>query len=192
MAPESRARLTVRPGDTAGRIAAAHRPSDVTLEQMLVALLRANPQAFIRGNVNLLRAGAVIDIPDATLASQMDAQEARRIVAAQTRDFNEYRRRLAAAAPAPAAPAASRTAAGTVEAAVVEDKPAAASADKLTLSKPGTGAEAEARIAEQRQRSEAEQRVAELNRNLQELQQLRQAASAAADASASAPVPGLL
>ncbi|MFN3389851.1 MAG: acetyl-CoA hydrolase/transferase C-terminal domain-containing protein, partial [Allosphingosinicella sp.] len=32
------------------------------LEQMLVALLRANPQAFIRNNINLVRAGAVIDL----------------------------------------------------------------------------------------------------------------------------------
>ena len=41
-------RITVRPGDTAGRIAAAHKPADVTLEQMLVALLRANPNALDR------------------------------------------------------------------------------------------------------------------------------------------------
>jgi pilus assembly protein FimV len=180
-------RITVRPGDTAGRIAAAHKPADVTLEQMLVALLRANPNAFIRGNVHLLRAGAVIDLPDGANAAPVDAQEARRIVAAQTRDFNEYRRRLAQAAPAQEAPAATRTATGGVQAAVAEDKPQASAQDRLTLSKPGATAPAEARIAQERQRNESEQRVAELNRNLQELEQLRQAAAAPTPAPEAAP-----
>jgi pilus assembly protein FimV len=171
-------RITVRPGDTAGRIAAAHKPADVTLEQMLVALLRANPNAFIRGNVHLLRAGAVIDLPEGASAAPVDAQEARRIVAAQTRDFNEYRRRLARVAPRQEAPSATRTASGTVQAAVAEDKPQASAQDRLTLSKPGATAPAEARIAQERQRNESEQRVAELNRNLQELEQLRQAVQA--------------
>ncbi|MFN3611809.1 FimV/HubP family polar landmark protein [Tepidimonas sp.] len=186
-------RITVKPGETAGRIAAEHKPADVTLEQMLVALLRANPQAFIRNNINLVRAGAVLDLPDAAGAAAVDPQEARRIVAAQTRDFNEYRRRLAAAAPAQEAPPASRTATGAVQAAVAEDKPQASAQDKLTLSKPGAPAPAEAQIAEARQRNETEQRVAELNRNLQELEQLRQAASAPASApatpAATAPAP---
>ena len=184
-------RIAVRPGDTAGRIAAAHKPADVTLEQMLVALLRANPNAFIRGNVHLLRAGAVIDLPDGASAAPVDAQEARRILAAQTRDFNEYRRRLAQAAPRQEAPAATRAATGGVQAAVAEDKPQASAQDRLTLSKPGA-APAEARIAQERQRNESEQRVAELNRNLQELEQLRQAATAptpAPDTAPAAPSP---
>jgi pilus assembly protein FimV len=178
-------RIVVRPGDTAGRIAAAYKPADVTLEQMLVALLRANPNAFIRGNVHLLRAGAVIDLPDGAGAAPVDAQEARRIVAAQTRDFNEYRRRLARVAPRQEAPSATRSDSGTVQAAVGEEKPQASAQDRLTLSKPGASAAAEARIAEDRQRSESEQRVAELNRNLQELEQLRQAVTA----SESPPTP---
>ena len=182
--------ITVKPGETAGRIAAEHKPADVTLEQMLVALLRANPQAFIRNNINLVRAGAVIDLPDTAGAAAVDPQEARRIVAAQTRDFNEYRRRLAAAAPAQEAPPASRTATGAVQAAVAEDKPQASAQDKLTLTKPGAPAPAEAQIAEARQRGETEQRVAELNRNLQELEQLRQAASAPASAPTTAPATG--
>ncbi|MDM7456554.1 MAG: FimV/HubP family polar landmark protein [Tepidimonas sp.] len=180
-------RITVRPGETAGRIAAEHKPADVTLEQMLVALLRANPQAFIRNNINLVRAGAVIDLPDTAAAAGVDPQEARRIVAAQTRDFNEYRRRLAAAAPAQAAPPASRTVTGTVQAAVAEDKPQASAQDKLTLTKPGAPAPVEAQIAETRQRGETEQRVAELSRNLQELEQLRQAAASAPATAPAAP-----
>lgn len=181
-------RVTVRRGDTAGKIAAAHKPAEVTMEQMLVAMLRHNPQAFVRNNVHLLRAGAVIDLPDAAAANEVDAREARQLVAAQTRDFNEYRRRLAAAAPRQEAPESSRAAAGTVESAIAEAKPQAAAQDKLTLTKPGDAARAEAAIAEQRQRSESEQRVAELNRNLTELQQLQRAAQQPpAPAAATAP-----
>ena len=57
--------VTVQRGDTAGRIAAANKPDNVSLDQMLVALLRTNPHAFIDGNVNRLRAGAVLALPDA-------------------------------------------------------------------------------------------------------------------------------
>ncbi|RZL67656.1 MAG: hypothetical protein EOP77_04035, partial [Variovorax sp.] len=44
--------VTVRAGDTASKIAGAYKPADVSLDQMLVALLRSNPNAFIGGNIN--------------------------------------------------------------------------------------------------------------------------------------------
>ena len=92
--------VKVRSGDTAGAIASAHRPSGISLDQMLVALVRANPQAFIDGNVNRLRAGSVLQIPDQASAGATSAAEASKIVAAQSRDFNAFRHRLAGAAPA--------------------------------------------------------------------------------------------
>ncbi|TSE24422.1 FimV/HubP family polar landmark protein [Tepidimonas aquatica] len=184
-APAGR-RITVRRGDTAGRIAQAQRPADVTLEQMLVAMLRANPQAFIHGNVHLLKAGAVLDLPDAEAARGVDAGEARRLVAAQTRDFDAYRRRLAAAAPAQRSDAPSQQAQGSVEAAVADTKPQANTADKLTLSKPGTD-DAAARVAAERQQAEQQQRAAELERNLRDLEQLRQQAQATPPAGAEPP-----
>ncbi len=52
--------VTVRAGDTAGQLANAQRPAGVSLDQMLVAMLRANPNAFVNGNVNRLRAGSVV------------------------------------------------------------------------------------------------------------------------------------
>jgi pilus assembly protein FimV len=44
----------VKPGDTLSRIAGQNRVAGVSLEQMLVALQRANSSAFINNNVNLL------------------------------------------------------------------------------------------------------------------------------------------
>src|SRR5262245_38423809 len=46
---------TVQRGDTLSRIAAEHKPANVTLEQMLVAMYKHNPSAF-DGNINRLRA----------------------------------------------------------------------------------------------------------------------------------------
>ena len=48
--------VTVKRGDTASAIALENKPSQVSLDQMLVALLRANADAFINGNLNLLKA----------------------------------------------------------------------------------------------------------------------------------------
>src|SRR6185436_6416273 len=47
----------VKRGDTLGKIARENKPEGVTMQQMLVALYRANQSAFIRGNMNLVRAG---------------------------------------------------------------------------------------------------------------------------------------
>ena len=75
--------VTVQAGDTAGRLANAYKPAGVSLDQMLVAMMRANPDAFIQGNVNRLRAGAVLQMPDQAAAQSTPAPEARQILAAQ-------------------------------------------------------------------------------------------------------------
>lgn len=100
--------VTVRPGDTAGRIAGSHRLSGVSLDQMLVALMRANPESFVQGNVNRLKAGTVLQLPDTAQAQATSVKEARQIIAAQSRDFNEFRRKLAGAAPVAQVAAADR------------------------------------------------------------------------------------
>ena len=172
----------VRSGDTLSRIANRHMTSpEVSLEQMLVALYRANPAAFIDDNMNLLKAGTVLDIPSNSAASGIGDGEARQIVQAQTADFATYRQRLAANVGGAATDAPSRQAKGTVQA-TVTDRPSGAPAapDKLTLSQgsvaaptPGAAADAESK--------DASSRVAELARNVDELKRM-QAASASAPA----------
>lgn len=184
--------VTVRPGDTAGRIANAHRPASVSLDQMLVAMAQANPKAFVDGNVNRLRSGAVLQMPSESAAQATPASEARQIVAAQSRDFNEFRRRLAGAAPTAQVAAAERSASGSVQAQVEEAKPAAASPDKLTLSKGGVQArKADEQMARDKQADQNTARMAELSKNIAELNQLSgastQPATPAADTSAAAP-----
>lgn len=178
--------VNVARGDTAGRIAAVHKPAQVSLEQMLVGLLRANPHAFMGQNVNRLKAGVVLDLPDNDTLAAIPAAEARQLIAAQSRDFNDYRRRLAATAPSQATPAPSRTAAGTVQTEVTDTRAADTSQDKLTLSKGATATPQEDQIAQARQEAETSGRLSELNRNLEELEQLK--AAVPAEPAGQAPV----
>ena len=186
--------VKVRSGDTASAIASAHRPSGISLDQMLVALVRATPKAFIDGNVNRLRAGSVLQMPDQASAEATSAAEASKIVAAQSRDFNAFRHRLAGAAPAAGVEAASRTSSGKVQTQVSESKPEAASADKLTLSKgSAAGDKADAETAQTKQADQTSARMAELSKNISELKALSDGATdakAAPTAPATPPAPG--
>lgn len=178
--------VTVKSGDNASKIAASNRQAGVSLDQMLVAMLRANPDAFINGNVNRLRSGVVLNMPGAEDAQATPADEARQIVVAQSKDFNEFRRKLAGSAPAAPVASADRRASGKIEA-QVEDKKAATSApDKLTLSKGAVqGKVSEDKIAQERSAKEAASRAEELSKNIAELSKL----SAAASTPASPPAP---
>lgn len=177
------ATYTVKEGDTLAAIAEAHRPRDVSLQRMLVALHRANADAFIKNNMNLVRAGAILRVPDAVDVDAVDQGEAVRVVNTQAREFNEYRASLAAAVAA--MPAAARSdqqrASGRITT-MVDEKPAAdaPSKDELRLSRSteGKGATAAAASASDdaaasgKALQEANDRVADLERNLKDLQKL--------------------
>lgn len=178
--------VTVRAGDTAGRLAANLKPADVSLDQMLVALLRANPDAFINGNVNRIKAGAVLQVPSAAAAAAMPPDEARRTVVAQSRDFGDYRRRLAENAPTSRVASADRQASGRLQANVEDRNANAAAPDKLTVSQGSAARAAEDKLAQTRQAQESSTRVAELSRNINELNKLQNAGAGAAPA---APAP---
>lgn len=167
--------LTVQPGDTASKLASAYKPADVSLDQMLVAMLRANPDAFIGGNMNRMKAGAVLDLPDASQAAATPAADARRTVTAQSRDFSDYRRRLAENAPGARVAEAGRQSAGKLQASVEDRSAAAAAPDKLTIAQARA---AEDRLAQSRQAQESNARVAELSKNINDLNKLQSAGAA--------------
>ncbi len=175
-------KLTVKAGDTAGRIAQANRAPNATLEQMLVAMLKANPDAFINGNVNLIRAGSIIDLPDEQATAATSSSEASQMVLAQSRDFNDFRQRLASAArPVSSAPSGQK-ATGKVQAEVKDQRPSAQAPDKLKLSKGVISApktpSAEDTIAQNRQAKATADKTAELQRNLADLTKLEAAVKA--------------
>lgn len=84
--------VVVKPGYVARKIAATHKPAGVSLDQMLFALLKANPDAFIGGNVNRLKIGAVLDIPSSAAVSAIHPELATCNVTLQAKLFNEFRR----------------------------------------------------------------------------------------------------
>lgn len=127
----------VRRGETMNRIARTYLPAGATLEQMMVALLRENPQAFVDGNINRLRAGASLNIPDRQAVSALSADQARREVLVQKEEFEAYRNRVAgsvAARPAATPKEASRESAGRVEPRVQEVVREATPSDKVEVS----------------------------------------------------------
>lgn len=187
-------RITVKTGDTASKIATRVKPAGVSLDQMLVALLRANPDAFVKENINRVRTGAVMSVPSAEQAQAVPAKEASQTVLAHSKDFNEFRRNLAANAPVTAVDAAARKASGSVEAKVDDKKPASTTPDKLTLSKGAIQSKAnEEKIAKERAQKEASARAAEIAKNTAELEKIRTASAAAAATKAptasAAPAP---
>jgi pilus assembly protein FimV len=177
----SQSQVQVRPGDTAGKIAAQVKAPSVSLDQMLLALLRSNPDAFIGGNVNRLKSGALLDVPSTDAAAAVPPGEARQTIVAQSRDFNEFRRRLAENAPAAQVAGADRQATGQLQTRVEDSSPAPATPDKLTLSKGAVKAVSpEDRLAADRQAQDESARVAELSKNIADLNKLGVAVPAAA------------
>ena len=75
----------VKQGDTLGGIAKdIVLPSGASFNQMLVALHRANPDAFIDGNMHQLKAGPVLKIPDSNEIAAISPAEANQEVQVQT------------------------------------------------------------------------------------------------------------
>jgi len=191
----------VRAGDTLSSIASAHTRPGVSLDQMLVALYRGNPQAFAGNNMNRLKSGVVVNLSDAQAAAKdVSPSEARSVIQAQSADFAAFRQRLAGAAPKVRSNEPPRQTKGTVEAAVQDRKADTAAPDKLTLSKGGLKASsAEASLSKETERKAAETRVAELARNVEDLKRLSAnavqgaapAASVSKAASAAPLVPAL-
>ena len=179
----------VQRGESLSRIAARTQPRGVSLDQMLVSLYRSNPQAFINDNINKLKAGSVLTVPPADQAAQLSTQAAREIIIAQSSDFGAYRQRLAAGATGMTNATPARQAKGQVQAQVDDRKTAAAPApDRLTLTQGGAKTGPAPVSAPAIEKKDDKTRLAELNRNVEELKQLQGAAAPAAPTSP-APVP---
>jgi len=103
-APRSAPRLAgddtylVQRNDTLWDLANRLRPeAGITINQMMVGLYEANPGAF-NGNINRLRAGALLTVPDAAAFRRLSGSEA----TARVSEQNAAWRGLPAPAPAPA------------------------------------------------------------------------------------------
>ena len=183
-------RLTVKAGDTASELAVQAKSVNVSLDQMLLAMLRSNPDAFVANNVNRLLAGAELSVPTPDQAQALDPVEARKTILLQSQDFDAYRQQLANKAKEANVAPAGRTASGKVQSAVKDASPDAAATDKLTLSKGAVqaGGSAEEKLSQERKAKDDAQRLAELSKNIKDLSDLSKN-SLPATAPAGSPAP---
>ena len=80
----------VSANDTLWNIALKVRPSKrLSVQQTMLAIQRKNPEAFINGNINLLRKGQVLRIPDADEIRQLNGSEAVSQVAEQNSQWRQ-------------------------------------------------------------------------------------------------------
>jgi pilus assembly protein FimV len=194
----------VAKGETLGKIAASLKPQGVSLEQMLVGLYRSNPDAFIRNNLNLVKSGRILRVPDAQELAAISQGDAVKEYRAQVADWRTYSGRVADAAGQ--APEGAATARGRITA-KVDDPAAAENKDVVKLSKgePGKGGkpltgDAKARalqeelIARNKELAEANERIAQLEKTIKDSQKLAELkspglAAAQQKAEAAKPVP---
>lgn len=177
--PSTRSTISVRRGDTLFALAQANAVEGVTVYQMMIALQKANPQAFIDGNINLVKAGATLAVPDTAALRAISDREARRIFQQHAQAFAAYRQRIASARQG-AAVAGGSTQSGSI-ASGTSDVPTqaapAAGGDQLVLSSgtnSGPDAQADEQQAIQRNIDESQARVSQLERNVQSLNQALQ------------------
>ena len=177
----------VQRGDTLRKLAAENKYDGVSLEQMLVGLFQKNPDAFIGKNINRLKAGAILSMPDKSAVEAVSEADAKKVYLTQATDWNAYRRKLAAATAKtlPGDEPASQSSSGKITPAKVQEKetPAEQSKDQVKVSRteapvaglPGgkvSGENEADKVAKEKALTEAQGRLALLEKNVSELQKL--------------------
>ncbi len=174
-------------GETLGKIARSVMPEGVTLEQMLLALYRANEDAFIRKNLNLVRAGKILRVPDRDEVELITNSEAVTVYRTHVIVWRTYRQRLADAAGE--TPAGSRSATSGKIVAKVEDNTGGGSKEVVKISKgepPAAGAGTakprstadrvraleEEVVAREKALAEANERIVQLEKTIKDMQKL--------------------
>jgi len=200
-APRAAATVNVKRGDTLFGIAQRHRYAGTNIYQMLAALYQANPQAFIQQNMNLVRAGETLAVPDAATVRAIDPAEARRLFREHAEAFARYRGRVAGAVPAGAAASAGSTASGRLEQGgnARQSQPSGQDRVRLAAAQGGAGGGAPGAAADQREDErvasgkalrEGESRVAEMERNVSDMNRALAGKGGTAGAAASEGASG--
>ncbi|MBI3545552.1 MAG: hypothetical protein HY081_03010 [Gammaproteobacteria bacterium] len=123
----------VKKGDTVWVIADKTRAGnkDVSVEQVILAIYRTNKDAFFGNNVNNLKAGKILKLPEREEVNSVAGPQARREFRAQYNAWQEYKLKLAAASGA-----VKLTEAATPAPAVTETKPPVPDTAKKPAVKP--------------------------------------------------------
>ncbi len=198
----------VKRGETLGRIASKVKPAGVTLEQMLVGLYHANPDAFA-GNMNHLKTGKILRIPERESVIATSQPEAVKEIRVEAANWHAYRQKLAEAAGEVPARESKSAARGKITT-KVDDRAAGRAAPKevLKLSKgepaagkarDGKGARRsvpnrirtleEEAIAREKALGEANTRIAQLEKTIKDMQRVIEIKAQAPVAKPAPPPP---
>lgn len=177
----------VAQGETLWEVAAATKPDDsVSLNQVMIALLRSNPNAFFKDNINSLKRGAILRVPS---ADEIRAAGNAAAAAAEVRSQNDAARG-GGAAPTLVADTGSRPAASAPPSSAAS-KPSRTESDRLELvppkvakessasaERPGSGGSGDSTVrAELARTKEAlasrDQEAGELKSRVRELEELK-------------------
>lgn len=81
---------TVSGSQTLWSIAKEVKPQGVSIQQTLMAIWRSNQDAFVNGNMNVMRRGAILRIPDAATIRRLNSNEAAQIVKRESSAWRQY------------------------------------------------------------------------------------------------------
>ena len=167
--------IVVSPGDSASKLMEPFVDEGVSMDQMLMALLRNNPKSFINGNVNLLVSGSTLKVPSASTAAALKPLEARSQVQRQNEAFESYRKALInkiKSSPNAELKSSQQKASGKVH----DPKGnKSRSKDQLTLNAPkGSTPQDLEKLSQEKAAQEQAQKLLELQNNIKELQALRE------------------
>jgi len=192
----------VKAGESLRSIAGKVLPPDVTLDMMIASLYQTNRKAFAQNNMNLLKKGQVLSVPDRdSVMLMVSPHQARKLMNEHAAAWHDMQGRMAdQAARSVVEPAPEQPGKGRIVQAQPQEKPAAMAAPKdvLKLSKgePAKAADGKAQqrvqaleeevAAKNRALQEAQDRVGQLEKTVQDLQRLMELKAKEADKK---PVP---
>jgi pilus assembly protein FimV len=157
-------KVLVKPGQTLSEIAALMAPQleGATLDQTIMALYKANPDAFASGSINRLAAGAELNRPSQALLRSISPAEANQFVAQANEEWRSEQ-------DAKAGQEGGKSSANK--------SPETSARDRLKIGSSAEGSEQERRytenlVAQEKELEIAKARVAELEKNITDLQHL--------------------
>lgn len=158
-------KVLVKPGQTLSEIAALMAPQldGATLDQTMMALFKANPDAFASGSINRLAAGAELNKPSQALLRSISPAEANQFVAEANEQWRESKTGEAKA------DASSKGGSSTSD-----ESP---QKDRLKIGSSADSGDEEKRfseelVAQEKALDQAKSRLAELEKNIADLQRL--------------------
>lgn len=164
--------LEVQRGQTLSQIA-RDLGQGYNLDQTMLALLRANPEAFINGNINRLKQGAVLRVPQSAELAQLGEAEAAALVRDQMAEWRQARRPIPqpveTTASAPASTPRTASAAPRAAEARLEIAPPDAGAATRAGTQSGIDAEGEGDMLANEQLTLTKEELAARESEVQEL-----------------------